>query len=65
MEPFAESEDLSGTSSTDTEVKVVKQDDPNKDYSLGIGLTVVADVVVIAILAGLSYLICSEKKKTN
>ena len=49
MEPFAESEDLSGTSSTDTEVKVVKQDDPNKDYSLGIGLTVVADLVVISI----------------
>lgn len=70
MEPFASSgndtnTDSSTTPEGETQAKVARQDDPNKDYSLGIALTVVADVVVIAILAGLSYLICSEKKKTN
>lgn len=72
-EPFASSgsdntnttTDVSTSPEGETTAKVAKQDDPNKDYSLGTALTVVADVVVIAILAGVSYLVCSEKKKTN
>ena len=72
-EPFASSgsnnanttADVSTTPEGETTAKAARQDDPNKDYSLGTALTVVADVVVIAILAGVSYLVCSEKKKTN
>lgn len=72
-EPFASSGsndtntavDSSETQDGNTNTKAPKQDDPNKDYSLGTALTVVADIVVLAILAGVSYLICDEKKKTE
>lgn len=72
-EPFASSgstdenagADASVTPDDSTQAKAPKQDDPNKDYSLGTALTVVADVVVLAMLAGVSYLVCSEKKKTE
>lgn len=64
-EPFAIADSVSADVDMDVEVEqptTYKQDDPNKDYSVGTVSVVIIDVVFLAIVAGISYLVCSEKK---
>lgn len=64
-EPFATADTVSADVDVDVEVEqptTYKQDDPNKDYSVGTVSVVIIDVVFLAIVAVISYLVCSEKK---
>lgn len=68
-EPQVNSEEVAGEDeAADSSVESttsIRVDDPNADYSVSTAAVVVLDIVVLVIIAGISYMVCSEKKEKN
>lgn len=54
----------SGDDSQQETVKEIESDDPNADYSPSIGTVIVADVVILLVVAALCFTILGKKKDT-